>query len=90
MWGAKLHKRRDLIQGVTRALIQAGQDTKFATDQWTLDNILWPTAKYDVVYKDSLQSVKGWRFLKYSSNFSTDGTRQLPMRESAHFGNVRH
>lgn len=49
MWGAKLNKRRDLIQGVTRALILAGQDSKFASDQSTLDNILWPTAKYDVV-----------------------------------------
>ena len=49
MWGAKIKQRRDLIEGLMRALISASQDTYPLLDQATLDRILWPVAKYDVV-----------------------------------------
>ncbi len=49
MWGAKLHKRRDLIEGLMRALVLAGQDQIGWQDQASLDRIVWPAAKYDVV-----------------------------------------
>lgn len=51
MWGAKLNQRRDLIEGLMRALVPAGQNQIAWQDQVTLDTILWPTAKYDVVIK---------------------------------------
>uniref|UniRef100_A0A0P5A3Z5 Lactosylceramide n=1 Tax=Daphnia magna TaxID=35525 RepID=A0A0P5A3Z5_9CRUS len=53
MWGAKLHQRRDLIQGLTRALILGGQDTNKNTDQNLLEKIVWPTVQYDVMAHDS-------------------------------------
>ena len=49
MWGAKLYQRRDLIEGLVRAMIVAGQDQNKSTDQNTQELILWPTAKYHVV-----------------------------------------
>jgi hypothetical protein len=49
MLGVKLHQRRDLIEGLTRAMILAGQDQKKSTDQTLLDKIVWPSAQYDVV-----------------------------------------
>jgi hypothetical protein len=49
MWGAKLHQRRDLIEGLMRALILAGQNQIGWQDQASLDTIVWPVAKYDVV-----------------------------------------
>jgi hypothetical protein len=49
MWGAKLHQRRDLVEGLTRAMILAGQNQQKSTDQVVLDKILWPSAQYDVV-----------------------------------------
>lgn len=55
MWGAKLYQRRDLIEGLTRALIVAGQGGDKSTDQNSLNNILWPTAQFDVMAHDSYQ-----------------------------------
>ena len=49
MWGAKLHQRRDLIEGLMRALVLAGQDQSGSQDQASLDRIVWPAAKFDVV-----------------------------------------
>lgn len=49
MWGAKLHQRRDLIEGLARAMILFGQNHADCHDQTTLDDILWQAAKYDVV-----------------------------------------
>ena len=49
MWGAKLHQRRDLIEGLMRALVLAGQDQSGSQDQASLDKIVWPAAKFDVV-----------------------------------------
>jgi len=49
MWGAKLHKRRDLIEGLMRALVLSGQDQSGSQDQASLDRIVWPAAKFDVV-----------------------------------------
>lgn len=72
MWGAKIHQRRDLIQGLMRALVVAGQDDNKSTDQNALNNILWPTAQYDVVF-----TVHGhflFKSILTQSSF-TDGTR---------------
>ncbi|KAI9562681.1 hypothetical protein GHT06_010135 [Daphnia sinensis] len=55
MWGAKLDQRRDLMEGLTRALIVAGQGGDKHTDQNSLNNILWPTAQFDVMAHDSYQ-----------------------------------
>ncbi|XP_046638270.1 uncharacterized protein LOC124316393 [Daphnia pulicaria] len=55
MWGAKLDQRRDLIEGLMRALVPAGQNQIAWQYQVTLDTILWPTAKYDVMAHDSYQ-----------------------------------
>ena len=50
MWGAKLFQRRDLIEGLMRALMLPGQNQIGYQDQASLDKILWPVAKLDVVY----------------------------------------
>ncbi len=62
MWGAKLNQRRDLIEGLMRALVPAGQNQIAWQDQVTLDTILWPTAKYDVVIKSNFK----YFFLNFS------------------------
>jgi hypothetical protein len=49
MWGVKVHQRRDLIEGLARALIVEGQDQYGSRDQASLHKILWPVAKFDVV-----------------------------------------
>lgn len=49
MWGAKTYQRRDLIEGLGRAMIVSGKNNYFFHDQTTLDEILWPVAKFDVV-----------------------------------------
>lgn len=49
MWGAKVYQRRDLIEGLMRALVLAGQDQIGYQDQASLDRIVWPAAKFDVV-----------------------------------------
>jgi hypothetical protein len=49
MFGVKLHQRRDLIEGLARALILSGQNIIGHQDQASLDKIVWPVAKYDVV-----------------------------------------
>ncbi len=51
MWGAKIYQRRDLIEGLAKVLIDASQDAYPSLDQSSLDKILWPVAKYDVVRK---------------------------------------
>ena len=48
MWGAKLHQRRDLIEGLMRALVLASQNQIGWQDQASFDTIVWPVAKYDV------------------------------------------
>lgn len=49
LFGAKVSQRRDLIEGLTLALINYGQNQKYETDQTLLSKILWPTVKHDVV-----------------------------------------
>lgn len=49
MWGAKLDRRRDLLEGLMRILVIAGQTQKVYQDQVALESIIWPVAKYDVV-----------------------------------------
>ena len=49
MFGVKLHQRRDLVEGLARALILSGQNIIGHQDQASLDKIVWPVAKYDVV-----------------------------------------
>lgn len=49
MFGVKLKQRRDLIEGLARALIFSGQNKIGHQDQASLDKIVWPAAKYDVV-----------------------------------------
>lgn len=49
MWGAKIWQRRDLIEGLMRALMVSGQQQVKAQDQFSLADIVWPIAKYDVV-----------------------------------------
>ena len=49
MWGAKVNQSRNLIEGTAKAIISAGQDEISFRDQRTLDDILWPAAKFDVV-----------------------------------------
>lgn len=49
MFGIKVHQRRDLIEGLARALMVSGQNQDSVQDQASLDQIVWPTAKYDVV-----------------------------------------
>ena len=58
MWGAKVYQRRDLIEGLMRALVLSGQDQVGWKDQASLDIILWPVAKFDVV------SIQKFTFLK--------------------------
>jgi hypothetical protein len=51
MWGAKLYQRRDLIEGLIRAILRYGQGHSIESpaDQTVLNNIVWPTAQYDMV-----------------------------------------
>ena len=49
MFGIKVQQRRDLVQGLARALILSGQNSIGHQDQASLDQILWPVAKFDVV-----------------------------------------
>ncbi|XP_059352878.1 uncharacterized protein LOC130688600 [Daphnia carinata] len=53
MWGAKMFQRRDLIEGLMRAIIRTGQDQIKNTDQVLLNATVWPTAQYDVMAHDS-------------------------------------
>jgi hypothetical protein len=70
MWGAKLHRRRDLIEGLMRALVLAGQDQIRWQDQASLDTIVWPAAKYDVVSYYLLLCIV---FVILSERFLLDG-----------------
>ena len=49
MWGAKVNQSRNLIEGVARSMIFAGQDDVRSRDQAALAEILWPSAKFDIV-----------------------------------------
>lgn len=49
MFGVKVKQRRDLLQGLARAMILSGQNSVGHQDQASLDQILWPAAKFDVV-----------------------------------------
>ncbi|XP_046452556.1 uncharacterized protein LOC124200379 isoform X2 [Daphnia pulex] len=49
MWGAKIYKRRDVIEGLMRDLLISGQDQYVGQDQSSLETIVWPTAKFDVL-----------------------------------------
>ncbi|XP_032790956.1 uncharacterized protein LOC116928016 isoform X1 [Daphnia magna] len=69
MWGAKLYQRRDLMVGMMRAIISAGQDQVKITDQVTLRNIVWPSAQYDAMVHDS-----------YHCQNSVFMAKTLPMR----------
>lgn len=54
MFGVKIHKRRDLVRGLTLALISFAQNQRYDTDQRALYRIFWPTVKQDVVRDISL------------------------------------
>ncbi len=49
MFGVKVYQRRDLVEGLTRVLINFGQNQKYDTDQILLSKIFWPSVKHDVV-----------------------------------------
>lgn len=49
-----MYQRRDLIEGMMRAAIRAGQNHIKNTDQIVLNHIVWPSAQYDVVRCDFL------------------------------------
>ena len=49
MFGVKVHQRRDLIEGLTRVLINFGQNQKYDADQILLSKIFWPSVRNDVV-----------------------------------------
>ncbi|KAI9562687.1 hypothetical protein GHT06_010141 [Daphnia sinensis] len=53
MWGAKLQQRRYLIEGLMRAIIPVAQNQIKQTDQIVLKDIVWPTARFDVMLHDS-------------------------------------
>jgi hypothetical protein len=55
MWGAKIWQRRDLVEGLMRALVVSGQQQIKSQDQISLADIVWPIAKYDVVIIDLLK-----------------------------------
>lgn len=50
MWGAKVHQRRDLIETLMQTMILSGQNQNVAEDQESLAKIVWPAAKFDVVW----------------------------------------
>ena len=52
MWGAKMWQRRDLLEGLMRALVVSGQQQLRSQDQYSLADIVWPIAKYDVVIRN--------------------------------------
>lgn len=62
MFGVKLHQRRDLVEGLARALILSGQNLIGHQDQASLDRILWPVAKYDVVGTPFWTKIEKYRF----------------------------
>lgn len=49
LFGVKNFRRRDLVEGLGRILINYGQVDKYNLDQELLANIVWPVAKHDVV-----------------------------------------
>lgn len=49
LFGVKVKQRRDLIEGLTRVLINFGQNQKYDTDQIILSKVFWPSVKHDVV-----------------------------------------
>ena len=49
LFGVKLNQRRDLISGLTRVLINYGQNQRYDTDQNLLSKIFWTSVKHDVV-----------------------------------------
>lgn len=49
MWGAKIWQRRDLIEGLMRALIVSGQQQIEFQDQLSLADIVRPIAIYDAL-----------------------------------------
>ncbi len=49
MFGAKVYRRREVIQALTRAMVEMGSDPNKSHDQKTLANIFWPTVKDDAV-----------------------------------------
>ena len=51
MWGAKMWQRRDLLEGLMRALVVSGQQQLRSQDQYSLADIVWPIANYDVVIR---------------------------------------
>jgi hypothetical protein len=53
LFGAKVHQRRDLIQGLTKVMVHLGKDVTLiedrALDQVLLSQLFWPIAKDDAV-----------------------------------------
>ena len=45
-------QRRDLLEGLMRALVVSGQQQLRSQDQYSLADIVWPIAKYDVVIRN--------------------------------------
>ena len=49
MFGFQLQQRRNLVQGLVRSMILSGQNQIDYQDQASLEAIMWPVAKFDVV-----------------------------------------
>ena len=58
MFAVKVNQRRDLVQGLTRALITLGTGRQQFLDQILLSKVFWPTVKDDaVIYSFDLMSL---------------------------------
>ena len=49
MWGAKIHLHRDTMKELIKALVMSGQNQIKWQDQISLESVVWPVAKNDVV-----------------------------------------
>jgi len=82
MFGAKVYRRREVIQALTRAMVEMGSDPNKSHDQKTLANIFWPTVKDDAMIHDSYYCEDDWNSLpatpfptrRVNGTFVTDRT----------------
>ena len=66
MFAVKVNQRRDLVQGLTRALITLGTGRQQFLDQILLSKVFWPTVKDDaVIYSFDLMSLSQQKHLNY-------------------------
>ena len=81
MWGAKLHKKRELLEGLLEPVFQSGQNkTNTYQDQDSLAEIVWPIAKYDVVSYYTIR-IRFIPYLTLKIYACADGPRQLPLHK---------